>query len=36
MQNQVVTTVLTTYVVDTYPQDAGSVGVFINAVRSTW
>ncbi|KAJ5404437.1 hypothetical protein N7509_004308 [Penicillium cosmopolitanum] len=34
--NQVVTTVLTTYAVDTYPQDAGSVGVFINFVRSTW
>ncbi|KAJ5591995.1 uncharacterized protein N7459_002364 [Penicillium hispanicum] len=34
--NQVVTTVLTTYAVDTYPQDAGSVGVFINSVRSTW
>ncbi|KAJ5183876.1 hypothetical protein N7492_001492 [Penicillium capsulatum] len=34
--NQVVTTVLTTYAVDTHPQDAGSVGVFINFVRSTW
>ncbi|KNG90364.1 MFS multidrug transporter, partial [Aspergillus nomiae NRRL 13137] len=34
--NQVITTVLTTYAVDTYPQDAGSVGVFINFVRSTW
>ncbi|KAJ5233098.1 hypothetical protein N7468_006054 [Penicillium chermesinum] len=34
--NQVVTTVMTTYAVDTYPQDAGSVGVFINVVRSTW
>ena len=34
--NQVVTTVLTTYAVDTHPQDAGSVGVFINLVRSTW
>lgn len=34
--NQVVTTVLTTYAVDTYPEDAGSVGVFINFVRSTW
>lgn len=34
--NQVVTTVLTTYAVDTYPEDAGSVGVFINLVRSTW
>ncbi|RDW70558.1 putative MFS multidrug transporter [Aspergillus mulundensis] len=34
--NQVVTTVLTTYAVDTYPQDVGGVGVFINFVRSTW
>jgi hypothetical protein len=34
--NQVVTTVLTTYAVDTYPKDSGSVGVFINFVRSTW
>lgn len=34
--NQIVTTVLTTYAVDTYPEDAGSVGVFINFVRSTW
>jgi hypothetical protein len=34
--NQVVTTVLTTYAVDTHPQDAGGVGVFINFVRSTW
>ncbi|KAL2817045.1 MFS multidrug transporter [Aspergillus cavernicola] len=34
--NQVVTTVLTTYAVDTYPSDAGSVGVFINFLRSTW
>ncbi|KAJ0414458.1 major facilitator superfamily domain-containing protein [Aspergillus carlsbadensis] len=34
--NQIVTTVLTTYAVDTYPADAGSVGVFINFVRSTW
>ncbi|KAA8651192.1 uncharacterized protein ATNIH1004_000070 [Aspergillus tanneri] len=34
--NQVVTTVLTTYAVDTHAQDSGSVGVFINLVRSTW
>jgi hypothetical protein len=34
--NQVVTTVLTTYAVDIYPEDAGSVGVFINFVRSEW
>lgn len=32
--NQVVTTVLTTYAVDAYPADAGSIGVFINFVRS--
>lgn len=34
--NQVVTTVLTTYAVDTYPADAGSIGVFICFVRSEW
>lgn len=34
--NQVVTTVLTTYAVDSHPADAGGVGVFINFVRSTW
>ncbi|KAL2822887.1 MFS general substrate transporter [Aspergillus granulosus] len=34
--NQIITTVLTTYAVDTYPSDAGSIGVFINFVRSTW
>ncbi|PYI04771.1 MFS multidrug transporter [Aspergillus sclerotiicarbonarius CBS 121057] len=34
--NQVVTTVMITYAVDTYPADAGSVGVFVNFVRSTW
>jgi hypothetical protein len=34
--NQVVTTVLTTYAVDAYPADAGSIGVFINFVRSEW
>lgn len=34
--NQVVTTVLTTYAVDIYPEEAGSVGVFINFVRSEW
>ncbi|KAL4918315.1 major facilitator superfamily domain-containing protein [Aspergillus aurantiobrunneus] len=34
--NQVVTTVLTTYAVDSCPGDAGGVGVFINFVRSTW
>ncbi|RHZ46621.1 putative MFS multidrug transporter [Aspergillus thermomutatus] len=34
--NQVVTTVMTTYAVDAYPADAGSIGVFINFVRSEW
>eukprot|EP00136_Aspergillus_niger_P001056 XP_001389854.2 MFS multidrug transporter [Aspergillus niger CBS 513.88] len=34
--NQVVTTVLITYAVDSYPADSGSVGVFINFIRSTW
>ncbi|KAJ5520423.1 hypothetical protein N7463_000876 [Penicillium fimorum] len=34
--NQVVTTVLITYSVDIYPQDAGSVGVFVNFIRSMW
>lgn len=33
---QVVTTVMFTYAVDTYPQDAGSVGVFINFLRAGW
>ncbi|KAL4891469.1 MFS multidrug transporter [Aspergillus ambiguus] len=36
--NQIITTVLTTYAVDCVDtsSDAGSVGVFINFVRSTW
>lgn len=34
--NQVITTVLTTYAVDTDPKNADSVGVFINFVRSEW
>lgn len=34
--NQLVTTVLITYAVDCYPQDASSVGVFITFVRQTW
>ncbi|KAF9892081.1 hypothetical protein FE257_002487 [Aspergillus nanangensis] len=34
--NQVITTVLTTYAVDTHPQDAANVGVFINFFRSIW
>lgn len=34
--NQVVTTVLITYAVDNHPEDAGSVGVFINFARLIW
>ncbi|KAL4807270.1 major facilitator superfamily domain-containing protein [Aspergillus unguis] len=34
--NQLVTTVLVTYAVDSYPQDSGSVGVFITFVRQIW
>ncbi|POS72257.1 hypothetical protein DHEL01_v209358 [Diaporthe helianthi] len=34
--NQVVTTVLVTYAVDCYRQDASSVGVFITFVRQMW
>lgn len=34
--NQIVTTVMITYAVDSYPQDAGNVGVFITFVRQIW
>ena len=34
--NQVITTVLTTYCIDCHPEHSGSIGVFINLVRSTW
>lgn len=34
--NQLITTVLMTYAVDCYPQEAGSVGVFITFVRQIW
>lgn len=34
--NQVVTTVLTTYAVDVHPEDAASIGVFVNFVRCEW
>jgi hypothetical protein len=34
--NQIVTTVMTTYIVDCYREDAAGVGVFINFVRQTW
>jgi hypothetical protein len=34
--NQLVTTTAITYAVDNYPQDSGSVGVFITFVRQMW
>ncbi|KAL4867420.1 hypothetical protein BDV12DRAFT_209891 [Aspergillus spectabilis] len=34
--NQLVTTVLVTYAVDSYPRDSGSVGVFVTFVRQVW
>lgn len=34
--NQIVTTVLITYAVDCYREEAASVGVFITFVRQTW
>lgn len=34
--NQVVTTVMITYAVDSNPQDSGNVGVFITFVRQIW
>ncbi|KAL4913292.1 major facilitator superfamily domain-containing protein [Aspergillus aurantiobrunneus] len=34
--NQLVTTVMVTYAVDSYPQDSGSVGVLITFVRQIW
>lgn len=34
--NQLVTTVMITYAVDCYPQEAGSIGVFITFVRQIW
>ena len=34
--NQIITTVLITYVVDCYPEQAAAVGVFITFVRQTW
>ncbi|KAK5132088.1 hypothetical protein LTR08_000338 [Meristemomyces frigidus] len=34
--NQIVTTVLVTYAVDCHIEHAASIGVFVNAVRSTW
>lgn len=34
--NQIVTTVLITYAVDCYHEEAGSIGVFISFVRQIW
>lgn len=34
--NQIVTTVLITYAVDCYREEASSVGVFITFVRQIW
>lgn len=34
--NQVVTTIMITYAVDCYPQDAAAIGVFITFVRQCW
>ncbi|KAL3467149.1 major facilitator superfamily domain-containing protein [Aspergillus heterothallicus] len=34
--NQLVTTVLVTYAVDSYSQDSGSVGVYITFIRQIW
>ena len=34
--NQIVTTVLVTYAIDCHPEQANSIGVFINFVRQTW
>lgn len=34
--NQLITTVLVTYAVDSHPEHAGSVGVFVTLIRQTW
>ncbi|CAK7205293.1 hypothetical protein SEUCBS139899_008062 [Sporothrix eucalyptigena] len=34
--NQVVTTVMITYIVDCYREEAASIGVFVTFVRQTW
>lgn len=34
--NQIVTTVLVTYAIDCYPQQAAAIGTFITFVRQTW
>lgn len=34
--NQIITTVIVTYAVDSHHEHAASIGVFVNLVRSTW
>ncbi|KAI9757720.1 MAG: hypothetical protein M4579_003345 [Chaenotheca gracillima] len=34
--NQIITTVCVTYAVDCHPEQAASIGVFVNVIRSTW
>jgi len=34
--NQIITTVLVTYALDCHPEQANSIGVFVNFVRQTW
>ncbi|KAF7197026.1 Efflux pump vrtL [Pseudocercospora fuligena] len=34
--NQIVTTVLVTYAIDCHVEHSASIGVFVNAIRSTW
>lgn len=34
--NQVITTVLVTYAIDSHPEQAASIGVFVNFVRQVW
>jgi len=34
--NQIITTTLVTYAIDCHVEQSGSIGVFVNLVRSTW
>jgi len=34
--NQIITTVLVTYAIDSHPEQASSIGVFVNFVRQLW
>ncbi|KAL1304083.1 hypothetical protein AAFC00_000518 [Neodothiora populina] len=34
--NQIVTTVLVTYAIDSHPEQSNNIGVFVNVVRQTW